>query len=602
MPREERNLLSAAKGATHDGGEHMSKLMRVNMNTKEISVEDLSNNKDYGGFGGRGLTSMIVSKEVPPTCHPLSEKNKLVIAAGLLSGTPAANSGRLSVGAKSPLTGGIKESNAGGSGAFKLARLGIRGIVVEGQAEPGKLYCLVVNKDGATLDPADEYKGLKNYDLLVKLKEKYGGKVGTLSIGPAGEMKLSSASVAVSDTKGRPTRHAGRGGMGAVMGSKGLKAVVIDDTGAPKIEYTNFDAFKEAAAKLRKALQAHDVTKPGGGLATFGTNVLVNVINEAGGFPTRNFTEGRFEGADKISGETMHDVIKERGGDTTHAGCTTCIIQCSNIYHDKDKNYVTSALEYETIWANGANCGIDDLDAIAQIDRLCDDYGVDTIETGCAIGVAMAGGLKEFGDAKGAIELLHEIGKGTPLGRILGNGASVTGQAFGVADVPVVKRQSMPAYDPRAVKGQGVTYATTPMGADHTAGYAVATNIMKVGGYVDPLKPDGQVELSRNLQIATAALDSAGLCVFIAFAILDIPEGLEAIPEMLNARYGLNMTLDDVTKHGQAILKVERAFNTAAGFTRLDDRLPDFFKEKKLAPHNVVFDVSDEQLDEVHNY
>jgi len=259
-------------------------------------------------------------------------------------------------------------------------------------------------------------------------------------------------------------------------------------------------------------------------------------------------------------------------------------------------------LEYETIWANGANCGIDDLDAIAQIDRLCDDYGVDTIETGCAIGVAMAGGLKEFGDAKGAIELLHEIGKGTPLGRILGNGASVTGQAFGVADVPVVKRQSMPAYDPRAVKGQGVTYATTPMGADHTAGYAVATNIMKVGGYVDPLKPDGQVELSRNLQVATAALDSAGLCVFIAFAVLDIPEGLEAIPEMLNARYGLNMTLDDVTKHGQAILKVERAFNTAAGFTPLDDRLPDFFKEKKLAPHNVVFDVSDEQLDEVHNY
>ncbi len=580
----------------------MAKLMRVNMNTKEISVEDLANNKEYGGFGGRGLTSMIVSKEVPPTCHPLGEKNKLVIAPGLLSGTPAANSGRLSVGAKSPLTGGIKESNAGGNAAFKLGRLGIRGIVVEGQAEPGKLYCLIVNKDGATLHPADEYKGLKNYDLVEKLREKHGGKVGTISIGPAGEMKMSSASVAVSDPKGRPTRHAGRGGMGAVMGSKGLKAVVIDDTGAEKIEYADFDAFKQAAAKLRKALQAHDVTKPGGGLATFGTCVLVNLINEAGAFPTRNFTDGRFEGAEKISGETMHDVIKERGGSTTHAGCTTCIIQCSNIYLDKDKNYVTSALEYETVWANGANCGIDDLDAIARMDRLCDDYGLDTMDTGCAIGVAMAAGVKEFGDAEGAIELVHEIGKGTPLGRILGNGTAVTGQVFGVEDVPVVKGQALAAYDPRAIKGQGVTYATTTMGADHTAGYAVATNIMKCGGYVDPLKPDGQLELSRNLQITTAALDSAGLCIFIAFAILDIPEGLEAIPEMLNARYGLNMTLDGVTKHGQEILKAERAFNTAAGFTNLDDRLPDFFKDKKLPPHDVVFDVPDEELDKLYNF
>jgi aldehyde:ferredoxin oxidoreductase len=580
----------------------MAKLLRVNMATREIHVEDLSKNKQYDSFGGRGLTSMIVSKEVPPTCHPLSGKNKLVIASGLLSGSPAANSGRLSVGGKSPLTGGIKESNVGGSASFKLARLGIRGIVLEGQAEPGKLYCLVVNKDGAALEAADAYKGLKNYDLVEKLRDKYGAKVGTVSIGPAGEMKLSAASVAVSDTNGRPARHAGRGGMGAVMGSKGLKAVVIDDTGAPKIEYADFDAFKEAAAKLRKALQSHDVTKPGGGLAVFGTNVLVNVINEAGAFPTRNFSQGRFDGVDKISGETMHDVIKERGGNTTHAGCTTCIIQCSNVYHDKDKNYVTSALEYETIWANGANCGIDDLDAIAQIDRLCDEYGLDTIETGCAIGVAMAGGVKAFGDAKGAIELVHEIGKGTPLGRILGNGASVTGQAFGVANVPVVKRQGLPAYDPRAVKGQGVTYATSPMGGDHTAGYAVATNIMKVGGYVDPLKPDGQVELSRNLQIATAALDSAGLCVFIAFAILDIPEGLEAIPEMLNARYGWSMTLDDVTEHGQAILRAEREFNAGAGFTRLDDRLPDFFKEEPLEPHGVVFDVPDEALDELHDF
>ena len=577
----------------------MAKLLRVNMSTGEIRTEELEGNADYAAYGGRGLTSMIVSKEVPPTCHPLSEDNKLVLAAGLLGGTPAANSGRLSVGGKSPLTGGIKESNVGGSAAFRLARSGFRAIVVEGKAALGKLHCLFVNKDGAQL-PADDLKGCKNYETVEKLQEKHGARVATASIGPAGEMLLSAASVAVSDTKGRPTRHAGRGGMGAVMGSKGLKAVVIDDSGGPAIPYADFDAFKQAAAKLREALQSHDVTKPGGGLATFGTNVLTNIINEAGAFPTRNFSDGRFEGAEKISGETMHDIIQERGGSTTHAGCTTCIIQCSNIFLDKDREYVTSALEYETIWANGANCGIDDLDAIARIDRLCDDYGIDTIETGCAVAMAMGAGVKAFGDAEGAIELVHEIGKGSPLGRILGNVAAVTGQAFGVADVPVVKRQSLPAYDPRSVKGIGVTYATTPMGADHTAGYAVATNILRCGGYVDPLKPEGQVELSRNLQVATAALDSAGFCVFIAFAILDIPAGLEAIPEMLNARYGWSLSLEDVTLHGRRILDAERAFNAAAGFTSRHDRLPDFFKTKKLPPHNTVFDIPDEELDQVH--
>jgi len=426
--------------------------------------------------------------------------------------------------------------------------------------------------------------------------------VGIVSIGPAGEMKLSAASVAVTSTNGTPSRHAGRGGMGAVMGSKGLKAIVADDKESPGVTYHDKEAFKEAAGVFRDALREHPVTKPGGGLAVYGTNVLTNIINEAGAFPTRNFTEGQFEGAQKISGETMHDLIKERGGNTTHSGCSTCIIQCSNEYLDKDKNHITSALEYETIWANGANCGIDDLDAIAQIDRLCDDYGLDTIETGCAVAVAMAAGIKPFGDAAGAIELIHEIGKGTPLGRILGNGAAVTGQAYGLSHVPVVKRQSLPAYDPRGVKGIGVTYATSTMGADHTAGYAVATNILKVGGFVDPLKPEGQVELSRNLQVATAAVDAAGLCVFVAFAVLDIASGLEAIPKMLNAQYGWNLTLDDVTEYGKQILRTERGFNRSAGFTASDDRLPEFFSKEPLTPHHVVFDVTDEELDQVLDF
>ncbi len=578
----------------------MRKLIRVNLTEGTVQMEDLS--PEYAQLGGRALTSAVVGREVPPLCHPLDPSNKLVVAAGLLAGTTCANSGRLSVGAKSPLTGGIKESNVGGNAAIKFGKLGIAGVVLEGQAPEEKLFYLLVNKDGAQLLSADEYKGLKNYDLASRLQDKYGKKVGIVSIGPAGEMKFSAASVAVTSTNGTPSRHAGRGGLGAVMGSKGVKAIVVDDKEAPGITYHDKQAFREAAAVFRDALREHPVTKPGGGLAVYGTNVLTNIINEAGAYPTRNFTEGQFEGAQKISGEAMHDVIKERGGNTTHSGCSTCIIQCSNEYVDTDKNYVTSALEYETIWANGANCGIDDLDAIAQIDRLCDEYGLDTIEIGCAVAVAMHAGIKPFGDGAGAIELIHEIGKGSALGRILGNGAAVTGQAYGVSHVPVVKRQGLPAYDPRAIKGIGVTYATSTMGADHTAGYAVATNILKVGGFVDPLKSEGQVDLSKNLQIATAAVDAAGLCVFVAFAVLDIASGLEAIPKMLNAQYGWNLTLDDVTEFGKQILRTERDFNAAAGFTASDDRLPEFFSKEPLSPHNVVFDVGDEELDQVFDF
>ncbi len=237
-----------------------------------------------------------------------------------------------------------------------------------------------------------------------------------------------------------------------------------------------------------------------------------------------------------------------------------------------------------------------------MLDRLDDDFGVDTIEMGATIGVAMEAGLAKFGDAQAAINLVKEVGKGTPLGRILGSGAAVTGKVFGVERVPVVKGQSMPAYDPRGVQGIGVTYATSPMGADHTAGYAVATNILGVGGKVDPLKPEGQAELSRNLQIATAAIDSTGMCLFIAFAIMDQPETFQALIDTINAFYGLKLTANDVTELGKSVLKNERDFNIRAGFTAKQDRLPEFFKKEALPPHNVTFTVTDKDLDSVFNW
>ncbi|KKL57904.1 hypothetical protein LCGC14_2230770, partial [marine sediment metagenome] len=247
-------------------------------------------------------------------------------------------------------------------------------------------------------------------------------------------------------------------------------------------------------------------------------------------------------------------------------------------------------------------CGIDDLDKIAILDRMDDEFGLDTIEMGATIAVAMEAGILEFGDADGAIKLVEEVGNGTPLGRILGGGAAATGKAYGVVRVPVVKGQAIPAYDPRAVQGVGVTYATSPQGADHTAGYAVATNVLKVGGDVDPLKPEGQIELSRNLQIATAAIDSTGMCLFIAFAILDQPETFQAMLDIIGGINGTEFTGDDVTTIGKNVLSMERDFNARAGFTKHHDRLPKFFSEEKLAPHNVTFAVNDEALDEVFNW
>lgn len=580
----------------------MDKLLRINMGADggpKITEESIG---DYAGLGGRALTSMIVGKEVPPTCHPLGDDNKLVIAPGLLSGTAASMSGRISVGCKSPLTGGIKESNSGGQGAQVMARLGYSAIVLEGKPDGDDLYKIFINKDGAKIEADNSLKMLGNYDLVEKLRAEYGEKVACVSIGPAGEMQLGAASVAFTDMEQRPTRHAGRGGVGAVMGSKCVKAIVFDDAEMKMRKPTDPEKFKAANKIFVEGLKKHPVT--GEGLPAYGTNVLTNVLNEAGGFPTRNFSSGQFDGASKISGEAQAELENTRGGEgsATHGCHRGCIIRCSGTFYDKNGKYLTKQPEYETVWAHGGNCGIDDLDAIAVMDRMDDDFGLDTIEMGATIAVAMEAGLAEFGDAEGAINLLKEVGEGTPLGRVLGNGAAVTGRVFAVERVPVVKGQAMPAYDPRTVQGIGVTYATSTMGADHTAGYAVATNILGVGGSVDPLKPEGQIELSRNLQIATAAIDSTGMCLFIAFAVLDQPETFQALIDLLNSFYGLSLTADDVTALGQTVLKTEREFNAKAGFSSEHDRLPDFFHKENLPPHNITFKVKDEELDEVFNW
>lgn len=572
-------------------------LYRVNMANLSIVKEE---GEAYKGLGGRALSTRILGTEVDANAHGLGPLNKLIVAVGLLSGTGAPNAGRLSLGGKSPLTGTIKESNVGGTMGHKLGRMGINAVIIEDIAQQDKTYVLKIDLQGASLVEMPELKGLDIYDAAAQLQAAFGSKVAIGTIGTAGENKMSSACIGFTDMEGVPTRQAGRGGLGAVMGSKGLKAIVVDDSGAVPVTFADEKAFRAGAKKLADALLKHPVTSEG--LPTYGTDVLVNIMSEAGGLPTNSFSSGRFDGANDIGGETLNAVCKERGGKTGHGCSPGCIIRCSNIYKDKEGKVLTGGFEYESVWALGANLGINNLDEIAVMNKLCDDYGVDTIEMGVTLGVAMEAGLAKFGDGQAAISLIQEVGKATPLGRVLGGGAAVTGQVYGIRRVPVVKRQAIPAYDPRAVKGQGVTYATSTMGADHTAGYAVAMNILGVGGKVDPLLPAGQVEISRNLQIATGFIDSTGLCLFVAFAILDFAEGLEGIVEMCNARHGWNYSLNDYLDMGKQLLREERAFNAKAGICDDADDLPDFFRTEALPPHNVVFDVPKDELKTVFNF
>ncbi|MBS1161168.1 MAG: Aldehyde ferredoxin oxidoreductase [Proteobacteria bacterium] len=576
----------------------MDRIVRVNMTDLTTCIEPVP--EAWVPLGGRALTSTVVAAEVPPTCHALGASNKLVFAPGLLTGTAAANSGRLSLGAKSPLTGGIKESNAGGTAARMLAKLGIKALIVEGMPADDKWYSIHIAKDAITIQEEKELLGIGNYCLVQQVQARFGKPVGVMSVGPAGEMKMLSSNISVADPEAH-IRSLGRGGLGAVMGSKKIKFISIDDTGTPPVMPKEGAKFKDAARIFAKTLLDHPVS--GQGLPKYGTNVLVNILNEAGGLPTRNFTAGQYAAHDKISGETMHDTIVARGGMPTHGCHPGCQIQCSQIYNDKDGKYVTSGFEYETIWGLGADCCIEDLDDIAEADHVMDDIGVDSIETAVMFGVAMEAGVLPFGDGKGVVRMLREeIGMGTPLGRILGGGAGQVGRVYGITRVPVVKNQGIPAYDPRSVKGIGVTYAMSTMGADHTSGYAIATNILGVGGHIDPLAKEGQIELARNLNIATAAIDSTGMCLFIAFPALDIAECLTSLVDMINARFGINLTGDDVTALGKAVLKIEHKFNQDAGLSKEHDRLPEFFSKEPLPPHNVVWDFTGEELDTYWNF
>lgn len=567
----------------------MEKILRINLRNKSIYTEKLPDN--YMLLGGRGLTSKILLDEVKADCMPLGKYNKLVFAVGLLCGTSAPCSGRLSVGGKSPLTGGVKESNAGGTAAQRIARLGYRAIIFEEKPQENRFFIVLITKDNVQILPGDDLAGLGNYETAKRLFERFGKKISIISIGQAGEMCLPLSGIAVTDPDGRPSRFAARGGLGALMGSKRIKAIIIDDEGGQNPQLVEEGVFREAVKEFITGLREHPVT--GKAFPKYGTAVNVNIVNSMGALPTRNFSSGSFEGAEKISGETLHDLILQRGGEgkTTHACMPGCVIRCSNVFPDKEGKTIVAPLEYETIGLLGSNCGIDDLDEIAELNYLCNDLGVDTIETGATLAIAMEAGLLSFGDAKRCKELLHEIGRGTILGRVLGQGAAVTGRVLGVERVPVVKNQAMPAYDPRAIKGNIALYSTCPMGADHTAG-----NTLRAP---DPLSPEGKVEISRKLQINTAVIDSLGICLIAGIVLGGRPD---LVAKMLKGRYGVDLDEDMIYEMGKEVLRNERQFNRLAGFTNVHDRVPEYFKEEKLPPHNTVCDIPDEEIDKMFDF
>jgi len=556
------------------------KILRINM--KNLSVEE-DNSLSYKGLAGRALTSRLVHDEVPPTCHPLGPFNKLIYANGYLTGSGASSSDRYSIGSKSPLTGGIKESNAGGESGLIMGRLGIRALVFEDVREDFKV--VHISRNGVQFFSADDILNKELSEATSILRSKYGKQIAVFIIGIAGEQKMNIAAIAGQDKEGAPTRFNGRGGLGAVAGSKGIKAIVLDDEGFEKTKPSNKDKYKVALKTYNKWLMETPGTAKV--FPELGTASLVKTTNALGALPTRNFSTGSFNLVDNISGEKLRDTILERGGHTTHACMPGCIIRCSNIYVNKSGKQVTSPVEYENIGLLGSNLEIGNLDDIAEINRLINEYGADTIETGATLGVIMSQNVLSFGDSKGVIEAIKSIMDGGYLGRIIGGGAELAGKLYGAYHVPTVKGQSMPAYDPRSIKGLGVTYSTSPMGADHTAGHTIRAQ-------VDHHSPQHQVKASKEAQIVNTLFDVIGMCSFSAGAI----QGrFELIADLITAFTGKKMT-DMMLKHiASETLKLEHDFNRKAGFTKAHDRLPEYMYHEMNEASKTIFDVPQEEIE-----
>ncbi|MGB9812124.1 MAG: aldehyde ferredoxin oxidoreductase C-terminal domain-containing protein [Thermovenabulum sp.] len=566
----------------------MKTIIRVNTRTGEIvrtspTKEDLK-------YAGRYFIAKTLLDEVPPTCEPLGRYNKLIISMGYFADTNISTGGRLSIGGKSPLTGGVKECNVGGNAGKRLAKIGVKAIILEDIPEKDETRVLYISSDEVKLINAPYLKGKLVDETFEDLRREFGDRKGFICIGPAGEMKMYGAGIALTDDRGEQVRYAARGGLGAVMGAKGIKAIVIDDSKPVEPDYFDPELLSSTVREVVKILQEDPKSQ---NRRKYGTLDILEMANQVGLLPTRNFSSGQFELAGNLTGPRVAEVIKERGGcGKSGTPCVPgCTIMCSNVLPDKEGKKIVASLQYESVVLLGPNCGIGDLDDVAELNNLCNQVGVDTIECGAAIGVAMEAGVLKFGDAEGAKDIIRQIGEGTYLGRIIGNGAAFTGQAFGVRRVPVIKGQAIPAYDPRALKGNGVLYSTSTMGADHTAGNAFETIRTH-----NPLSKEKQVYISRQLQIRAALIDSMGVCLFIRPAFI---KNRQLLSDLFKGRYGWDLSFKEIKKIGVRVLETERKFNEFAGVSEKIKRMPEFMREEPLPPTNAVFDIPQEELESI---
>lgn len=567
------------------------KLLRVNMSKHQVLREPVP--PVYEQLGGRALIARLLLEEIPPTCDALGPQNKLIFSPGLLGGGGVSTAGRLSVGSKSPLTGGVKETNAGGTAGDTLPKFGIKAIIIEGKPQPDEWYLLHITADSAELLPASDLKGQGTYATADRLQERFGTDSTVICIGQAGEYLMSGAGIAVTGERDQRSNHAARGGLGAVMGSKGLKAIVIDKPLGKTMPFADAELFRASARTFAQKLLNDPKLGTKGSQHLYGTASIVGAVNEIGSLPTRNFSSGNFESSADLRGEHLRELILEREGKIGTRCMPGCVIACRNSYVDDEGKPIVGTLQFETIALMGSNLGLNNLDDVARLNYMCNDFGVDTIEIGAALGIALEAGLAQFGDTEAILALLRQVGEGTTLGRVIGNGAVVTGRVFGIRRVPAVLGQAMPGYDPRSLKGNGVTYATSPQGADHTAGNAFGAR-----KEVNPLGIEGQRELSLKLQIISAMLDSTGLCLFARPPVIADPQ---LMVDMINGIHGWGWTKEDLDRSNRDVLRTELEFNRRAGITREDHRIPEYMRQEPLAPHNTTFDVPDSELDAVFN-
>jgi len=548
---------------------YQGKLLRVNLTTGQITIEVL--NQDYAReyIGGRGLGTKLYCEEVGPNVDPLSPANSMYIMPGALTGAGAPSTGRFMVITRGPLTGTIACSNSGGEFGAEIKYAGYDGLIIEGKA--AKPVYLWIENDKVEIRPADHIWGKEVPETTDLVRAETDDRAKVACIGPAGENLCKIACI-----MNEMNRAAGRTGVGAVMGSKNLKAIAI--RGNKAVYVPDKERFMAAVAEATQALRTNAVT--GTGLPTYGTQILINILDQSNGLPVRNFRDsGTVEWADKTSGEYMI----EHKNLVRNKGCFSCVIQCGRVTRTfKPYAGFGEGPEYEAGWGFGADCGVSDIDAICQANFRCNELGLDAISMPTTIACAMelyesgylpkadAGCDLSFGNAAILKELVEKTAYRQGIGNLLAEGSYRLAEHYGHPELSMsVKKQEMPAYEPRTLQGIGLNYATSNRGGCHVRGYMTSPEILGIPEKLDPAVIEGKPAVCKTFQDLTAAVDASGFCLFTTFGI-----GAEIIANVLSAATGIDYTPAELLKCGERIWNLERLFNLACGFTAKDDTLP----------------------------